>query len=88
MQDALGAVQSVLVLGGGSDIARATLRKLVTRRARTVVLAVRDPDAVALTVSELRALGATTVEVVAFDARDTEHHAAFIDDAIRDLLNR
>ena len=80
MQDALGAVQSVLVLGGGSDIARATLRKLVTRRARTIVLAVRDPDALAPTVGELRALGATTVEVIAFDARDTAQHAAFIDD--------
>ena len=79
MQDALGAVQSVLVLGGGSDIARATLRELVTRRARTVVLAVRNPDAVAPTVGELRALGATTVDVIAFDARDTAQHSAFID---------
>jgi len=80
MQDALGAVQSVLVLGGNSDIARSTLRKLVTRRARTIVLAVRDPDAVANTVGELRAIGATTVEVVPFDARDTAQHAAFVDD--------
>ena len=45
MQDALGSVQSVLVLGGGSDIALATLRELVQRRARTIVLAARDPDA-------------------------------------------
>ncbi|MEX2100543.1 MAG: decaprenylphospho-beta-D-erythro-pentofuranosid-2-ulose 2-reductase [Acidimicrobiia bacterium] len=80
MQDALGAVQSVLVLGGGSDIARATLHKLVTRRARTIVLAARDVDALEPTITELRALGATTVEAVPFDAHDTEHHAAFIDD--------
>ena len=80
MQDALGAVQSVLVLGGGSDIARATLRKLVTRRARTVVLAVRDPESVELTARELRALGATTVEVVPFDARDTAQHVTFVDE--------
>ncbi|HEX2737031.1 MAG TPA: decaprenylphospho-beta-D-erythro-pentofuranosid-2-ulose 2-reductase, partial [Acidimicrobiia bacterium] len=32
MKDALGSVQSVLVLGGGSDIARATCRELVGRR--------------------------------------------------------
>ena len=44
MKDALGSVQSVLVLGGGSDIAQATLRELVQRRARTIVLAARDPD--------------------------------------------
>ena len=29
LKDALGAVQSVLVLGGGSDIALATVRKLI-----------------------------------------------------------
>src|SRR5438552_633318 len=38
MQDSLGAVQSVLVLGGGSEIARATLLALVSRRARTIVV--------------------------------------------------
>ncbi|MDQ3931396.1 MAG: decaprenylphospho-beta-D-erythro-pentofuranosid-2-ulose 2-reductase, partial [Actinomycetota bacterium] len=38
MQDALGAVQSILVLGGGSDIGRATAQALVARRARRVVL--------------------------------------------------
>jgi decaprenylphospho-beta-D-erythro-pentofuranosid-2-ulose 2-reductase len=80
MQDALGAVQSVLVLGGGSDIARSTLRLLVTERTRTVILAARDVDSLALTVDELRALGATTVCAVEFDARDTASHTAFIDD--------
>ena len=80
MQDSLGAVQSVLVLGGGSDIARATLRNLVTRRARTIVLAARDIDALSPTISELRSLGATTVEAVPFDAHDTAHHAALVDE--------
>ena len=36
MKDALGEVQSVLVLGGTSDIGVATARALVERRARTV----------------------------------------------------
>ena len=80
MKDALGSVQSVLVLGGGSDIARATLRELVQRRARTVVLAARDPESLAATAEELLAAGATRVETVAFDARDTASHDAFVAD--------
>src|SRR5262252_3128996 len=78
MKDALGAVQSVLVLGGGSDIALATVRQLVQRRARTVVLAARDPASLQSAADELRAAGATTVETMAFDARDTASHEAFI----------
>jgi decaprenylphospho-beta-D-erythro-pentofuranosid-2-ulose 2-reductase len=78
MQDALGAVQSVLVLGGGSDIAQATLRELVARRARTIVLAAREPGDLTAAVEDLRARGATTVETVKFDAHDTAAHSAFI----------
>ena len=80
MQDALGSVQSVLVLGAGSDIAHATLRALVARRARTIVLAARDPMALAPIAAELRALGANRVESVAFDANDTGSHGALVDD--------
>ncbi|MEX1006978.1 MAG: decaprenylphospho-beta-D-erythro-pentofuranosid-2-ulose 2-reductase [Acidimicrobiia bacterium] len=80
MQDSLGSVQSVLVLGAGSDIAHATLRALVKRRARTIVLAAREPASLVPLAEELRALGADKVETIAFDARDTEHHAALIDD--------
>lgn len=80
MQDSLGSVQSVLVLGGGSDIAQATLRELVQRRARTIVLAARDVGALDGIAGQLRAAGATTVETVAFDARDTASHEAFVDD--------
>src|SRR6476646_639503 len=66
MNDALGSVQSALVLGGGSDIALATARALVRSRCRTVVLAGRDPESFAPAAKELLALGATTVECVAF----------------------
>ena len=80
MQDSLGSVQSVLVLGAGSDIAHATLRALVKRRARTIVLAARDTASLAPIAAELRKLGAERVETVTFDARDTEQSSALIDD--------
>lgn len=80
MQDALGAVQSILVLGGGSDIALATVRRMVSARTRTVVLAARDPRALAPAVEELRLLGATTVEAVAFDATALDTHTTFVDE--------
>jgi decaprenylphospho-beta-D-erythro-pentofuranosid-2-ulose 2-reductase len=68
VKDALGAVQSVLVLGGASDIALATVRRLVAERTRTVVLAARDPGRLEPVAAELRAQGAQTVETVEFDA--------------------
>lgn len=78
MFDALGSVQSVLILGGGSDIALATARAMVASRCRTVVLAGRDPEAFSGAAKELQAAGATTVESVAFDALDTASHPAFV----------
>jgi decaprenylphospho-beta-D-erythro-pentofuranosid-2-ulose 2-reductase len=81
MRNALGGVQSVLVLGGGSDIAAATLRKLVADRCTTVVLAVRDPASVADLVTELESAGASKVETIRFDARDTASHGAVITEA-------
>jgi decaprenylphospho-beta-D-erythro-pentofuranosid-2-ulose 2-reductase len=79
MKDALGAVQSVLVLGGTSDIGVATARALVRGRARTVVLAARDPEACAGTAAALEADGADRVERVKFDALDFPSHATLID---------
>jgi decaprenylphospho-beta-D-erythro-pentofuranosid-2-ulose 2-reductase len=78
VKDGLGDVQSVLVLGGGSDIALAIVRALVVRRCRTVVLAARRPHELAGVAAEIRAIGATTVETVAFDADRTEDHPAVI----------
>jgi decaprenylphospho-beta-D-erythro-pentofuranosid-2-ulose 2-reductase len=80
VKDSLGAVQSVLVLGGGSDIAVATCRALVGRRARTVVLAARHPESLESTKKELETLGATTVAAVGFDATDTASHETFVND--------
>jgi decaprenylphospho-beta-D-erythro-pentofuranosid-2-ulose 2-reductase len=80
MNDALGGAQSVLVLGGGSEIALATVRKLIQGRCRTVVLAGRDPENLARPAKELEAAGATRVDVVAFDALDYDSHDDFIKD--------
>lgn len=80
MKDALGQVQSVLVLGGTSEIGLATARALVERRARTVVLAARSPEHCADATSDLRAAGAERVEAVHFDAVDTGSHAAVVGD--------
>jgi decaprenylphospho-beta-D-erythro-pentofuranosid-2-ulose 2-reductase len=77
MQDALGAVQSILVLGGTSDIAIATVRRLAARRNAHVVLAGRFPDRM----EPLAAPLPGRVEVVAFDALDTDGHDAFVKEA-------
>lgn len=80
MTDALGSPQSVLVLGGGSEIGLAVVRRLVARRARTVVLAGREPERLKPAADELLGLGATTVEVVAFDALEAAGHDRFVDE--------
>jgi decaprenylphospho-beta-D-erythro-pentofuranosid-2-ulose 2-reductase len=80
VQDAVGAVQSVLVLGATSDLAIATLRRLVaTNRLRTVVLGARDPYTLGPTEGWLREAGVGVVEAVPFDASDASHDA-LIDD--------
>ena len=79
MRDATGAVQSLLVLGGTSEIGLATARRLVRDRTRRVVLAVRDPAGAEAAAGELRALGAE-VELVAFDALDFASHPGFVAD--------
>ena len=79
MNDAFAFPQSVLVLGGGSDLGLAVTRDLVRRRARTVILAGRSPEDLKPAADELTALGAETVERVGFDALHPEDHDAFVD---------
>ncbi|WP_316747571.1 decaprenylphospho-beta-D-erythro-pentofuranosid-2-ulose 2-reductase [Streptomyces herbicida] len=73
MKDAFGIPQSVLVLGGTSEIALATVRRLVARRTRTVWLAGRPSTALEEAAEGLRSQGAN-VRAVAFDALDPESH--------------
>ena len=77
-------MQSVLVLGGGSDIALATVRAAGRSGARrTVVLAGARPRG-SSSRSRRADLAAArrrrTVETVAFDAAATDTHDAFVDD--------
>ena len=82
MKDALGQPQSLLLLGGTSEIGLAAARNLVSRRTRTVLLAGRRLEALEKAADEVRAVGAERVEVLAFDADDTASHAAFADHAL------
>ncbi|MGV4985692.1 decaprenylphospho-beta-D-erythro-pentofuranosid-2-ulose 2-reductase [Streptomyces sp. NPDC001709] len=73
MPDAFGLPQSLLVLGGTSEIALATARRMIARRTRTVWLAGRPSPALEQAAESLRVLGAD-VRTVAFDALDPESH--------------
>lgn len=74
MRDALGAVQSVLVLGGTSEIGLAVARELARPRQATVVLAGRDGAGLGAAADELRRSGAGRVEITAFDATEPGPH--------------
>jgi decaprenylphospho-beta-D-erythro-pentofuranosid-2-ulose 2-reductase len=74
VRNALGAVQSLLVLGGASDIGASVAERLVADGCRSVVLAGRRPQAMEPVAERLRAKGAE-VAVTSWDALDTGGHA-------------
>lgn len=78
MIDALGNPQSALVLGGGSDIAVATLEQMASRRLRRVVLAGRSTESLAAAAERLTAAGCSDVTTVHFDAAEAASHDATI----------
>ena len=82
MRNAVGDVQTVLVLGGGSDIGLAVAARLVCAGARTVVLAGRRPTSYGAAEQALRSAGATDVSSVAFDADDTDAHEKIVADVV------
>lgn len=81
MRDALGSVQSVLVLGGNSEIALAIVDRLVASRCTKVLLGVRSPGSAAASVSRLRASG-IDADTIVFDALDPASHAKVIASAV------
>jgi decaprenylphospho-beta-D-erythro-pentofuranosid-2-ulose 2-reductase len=74
VRNALGAVQSLLVLGGSSDIGAAVAEGLVPGGCRHIVLAGRHPEAMEPVAERLRSAGAA-VAVTAWDATDIGGHA-------------
>jgi len=74
VRNALGAIQSLVVLGGSSDIGAAIAERLVPGGCRHVVLAGRRPEAMEVVAERLRAAGAE-VAVTAWDATDIAGHA-------------
>jgi len=80
MIDAVGTPQSLLLLGGTSDIALSVARRYAAVRPLRVVLAARPTERRSAAAAELVALGCR-VEEVDLEALDPQSHAATIDAA-------
>lgn len=81
MDNALGEPQSILLLGGTSDIGLAIVRELLSPTTRTVVLACRDIDKGEHAAAGLRRSG-LTVAVVHFDGAATDTHTAVVREVV------
>jgi decaprenylphospho-beta-D-erythro-pentofuranosid-2-ulose 2-reductase len=81
VENAFAQPQSVVVLGGTSDIARALTSRLCAARTRRVVLAGRDEARLAVAAAEARDHGATEVATVVFDATDVAGASRCVADA-------
>jgi decaprenylphospho-beta-D-erythro-pentofuranosid-2-ulose 2-reductase len=68
----------VIVLGGYSEIALATVRELQLRSPREVVLVGRNHDVLARAAEDLRRAGSPRVVTLELDAVDTERHAEVV----------
>jgi decaprenylphospho-beta-D-erythro-pentofuranosid-2-ulose 2-reductase len=77
MRDGVGDVQSVLVLGGTSDIGLAIARALIERRVRRVILAGRNETTLALAADLLRGDRAIEVATEPFDVDQVDAHDAW-----------
>lgn len=85
MIDAVGNPQTLLVLGGTSDIALATAKKYAEKSPLRIILADRPEESERLDAAadSLRKTG-STVSILTFDARKPETHAEVIDKAFAD----
>jgi decaprenylphospho-beta-D-erythro-pentofuranosid-2-ulose 2-reductase len=80
MIDAVGTPQSLLLLGGTSDIALAVARRYAAVRPLRVILAARPSGRRTAAAAELVALGCT-VDQVDLEARQPESHATTVEAA-------
>jgi decaprenylphospho-beta-D-erythro-pentofuranosid-2-ulose 2-reductase len=77
VNNAVKQPQTIVVLGGTSDIGRAIIDGLTSPSLRRVILAVRDPERAAAETANW-SFGAAEIRVVAFDATDVDRHAPFV----------
>lgn len=82
MKNAVGAVDTVLLLGGRSEIGLAIVRRLVEGGARKVLLAVRGGEPDPESVRRLEAAGASLVEGLEFDVTRPDTHEALVAAAV------
>ncbi|MFW6598701.1 decaprenylphospho-beta-D-erythro-pentofuranosid-2-ulose 2-reductase [Propionibacteriaceae bacterium Y2011] len=80
MMDALGTPQTLLLLGGTSDIAVSIAKRYAADRPLTVVLAARPTERRSAVAAELGTVGCTVREVD-FDAVDHASHRATVEAA-------
>ncbi len=83
MIDAVGNPQSLLLLGGTSEIALATAERYAAGRPLRVVLAARPSSRLDAAAERLRAAGCS-VSTLAFDAQAPDTHAEVIEKAFAD----
>ena len=67
----------LLILGANSDVAHAVARKFACETKADLILASRSLEALEIKASDIRVRCRVDVQAVAFDALDTESHAAF-----------
>lgn len=80
MLNAVGQAQNILLLGGTSDIGLAIVERFLKEGPARVTLAARhDSPRLDAAKTQLTNAGATTVEVVDFDATDTDSHPEAIE---------
>ncbi len=85
MNDALGMPQTLVLLGGNSDIGLAIVRRLLSPSTRTVVLGVRNVESGETAAASLRqAMEGLTVEVVPFQGAAADTHEPLL----RDIASR
>lgn len=80
MIDAVGDPQTVLLLGGTSDIGLAVLERYAERRPITAILAAR-PSALRAEAAERIERTGSAVRILDFDARDPHSHAGVVEAA-------
>ena len=83
--DAVGNPQTVLLLGGTSEIGLAICeRYLQNAHARILLAAMPDDPGRDDAVAQMKAAGARSVELIDFEATDTDSHPKMIDAAFSD----